>query len=406
MSLAHAKTSPPAGPSFRRPWFVHTAGPDVALIKSNGRKDVRVVIGGRMMALPVIQRVDYLSLALRTITVRTTNGLTSNGLSVDVTSACQVKIQGWTTAADASTTNPYHHPEPVAAATPHSASEENNRRPRLDTDFPAVRLAAQHFLRKSDAEIEDSIQKTIAGHQRAIIGVLTVEELSRDRNAFCKRVLDLCSGDMRNMGITIVSYTVAEISDTNGYITALGVTQIETAKRDAQEGQARHRAAGRSRSAQEEAGAHLEVNRQAELKIASDMARRLKESDAEMEVQRRLAVQHKAHDISSAEQDKELLVMRQQARAAEAHAELEVLRQQVEKEKLKKMAAVNANADAELYKARIGADAILARAEVETARIKKVGEAEAQAIRAKGLAEVEVLRQRNLAWQESYVVGR
>lgn len=183
--------------------LVHTAGPNTALIKSTGRNKVRVVIGGRMISVPGIERVDTLSLALRTITIYTKEGLTINGVSVDVTSACQVKIQGW--------------------SSPNNASGGAGGSD-VTTDGSAIRLAAQHFLGMSDADIEDTIKATIAGHQRSIIGSLTLEELYRDRAAFCNRVLDLISVDMRNMGLAVVSYTVAEITDENGYIEALGVT--------------------------------------------------------------------------------------------------------------------------------------------------------------------------------------
>lgn len=381
--------------------FVHTAGPNTALVKSTGRKDVRVVIGGRMFSIPIIQRVDTLSLALRTITVHTRNGLTVNGVNVDVTSACQVKIQGWTTVNDASA---------LMSTGSDTASRQRQQnggagqlQKGLNIDAAAIRLAAQHFLGKNDTEIEDAIQKTIAGHQRAIIGSLTVEELYRDREAFCKRVLDLISSDMRNMGLVVVSYTVAEITDINGYIDALGVTQTETVKREAMEGAALHQAAAKSRAAKEDAQAHLDVNEQTQRKIQSDKERAVTEAKAQETVQRQVAVQKKAHDISSAEQDAILFVTQQKARAAETQAELNVIKQQVEKERLVKEKQINVEADAFLYKSKTNADSLRATTAAEADRVRIIGEAEAEAIRVKGLAEVEVLRERNKAWQESYV---
>lgn len=381
--------------------FVHTAGPNTALVKSTGRKDVRVVIGGRMFSIPIIQRLDTLSLALRTITVHTRNGLTVNGVNVDVTSACQVKIQGWTTVNDASA---------LMSTGSDTASRQRQQnggagqlQKGLNIDAAAIRLAAQHFLGKNDTEIEDAIQKTIAGHQRAIIGSLTVEELYRDREAFCKRVLDLISSDMRNMGLVVVSYTVAEITDINGYIDALGVTQTETVKREAMEGAALHQAAAKSRAAKEDAQAHLDVNEQTQRKIQSDKERAVTEAKAQETVQRQVAVQKKAHDISSAEQDAILFVTQQKARAAETQAELNVIKQQVEKERLVKEKQINVEADAFLYKSKTNADSLRATTAAEADRVRIIGEAEAEAIRVKGLAEVEVLRERNKAWQESYV---
>lgn len=367
--------------------FVHTAGPNVALIKSSGRKDVRIVIGGRIFAIPILQRVDSLSLALRTIIVHTNHGLTVNGVSVDVTSACQVKIQGWNTRHDATSDEIAHE----------------NSKTALRMDYAAVRLAAQHFLGKTEHEINETIEKTIAGHQRAIIGVLTVEELYRDRREFRRRVLELISSDMRNMGLIVVSYTVAEISDVNGYIAALGVTQTEIVKREAAEGLASNQAQARLNVERQKASSHIEINRQEELKIRSDKELEIARAKAEEEVQRRIAVKAKAHSISSAEQDAILFVEQQKARAAETQAELAVLKQQVEKEKLLKQRMINVEADANLYRATVNANSMREAAKADADRVRMTGLAEAEAIQAKGAAEVNVLRERNKAWQESYV---
>eukprot|EP00177_Eucheuma_denticulatum_P008453 GFKZ01015374.1.p1 GENE.GFKZ01015374.1~~GFKZ01015374.1.p1 ORF type:complete len:535 (-),score=94.28 GFKZ01015374.1:285-1724(-) len=364
---------------------VYTAGPNTALIKSPYRRGTsRIVIGGRVFAIPIFQRVDSLSLALRTITVHTVHGTTINGVSVDVTSCCQVKIQGWSTNGDE---------EPNLLGRSSVGGD-------LHMDNSAIQLAAQHFIGKKDNEIEDAIQKTIAGHQRAIIGVLTVEELYKDRNAFSKRVLDLCHDDMRNMGLTVVSYTVAEISDGNGYIEALGVTQTERVKREATEGAATHQSQAMSKKATAEAESHLKVNKEQERMIESDKLRKVTQANAQREIDVKVAIQQKARLITEAEQDAVLFVERQKASAADAKAELEVLGHRVEKAKLTKMREVNVEADAMLYKARVDADGVRASATAEADRVRKLGEAEADAIRAKGMAEIEVLRERVKVWQE------
>lgn len=371
--------------------FVHVAGPNTALVKSSGRKDVHVVIGGRMFALPMFHRVDRLSLKMRTIGVHTKQGLTVNGVRVDVTSACQIKIHGWSSPDDASA-------GPSVKVTSGLVGAE------LHLDNAAVRLAAQHFIGKTDIQIEEAIKKTVSGHQRAIIGYLTVEELYRDREAFRHRVLDLISSDMRNMGLAVVSYVVSEISDSNGYIEALGVTRTETVKREAVEGRAEHVAAAKSRAAEEESAAHIVVNQEKQRKILSDKDCAIANAKALEVIERQKAIQQKAHGISSAEQDKILFVKEQAAEAAKTKAKLEVIRYEVEKEKLIKQKEIHVKADAGLYKALVDADAARARTIAEAERIRTLGEAQAEANRLKGLAEVEVLRQRNRAWQESYVL--
>lgn len=368
--------------------FIHTAGPQTALIKSSGHKEPDIVIGGRMFSIPILHRVDRLSLGLRTIIVRTANGVTINGVGVSVESACQIKIQGWSCRED-----------------DHAPSGPSSRKhaPDLKVDISAVRLAAQHFLGKTDNQIEDLIQRTISGHQRAIIGSLTVEQLYRERATFSERVLELITADMRNMGLAVVSYTVADISDNNGYIDALGVTQTEKVKREAAEGAAMYRNAAKSRSSQLEAAAHLIVNTEMRRKIESDRERSVQELLAREIIQRQSAVQAKAYDISSAEQDSVLLVKQKRAIAEETRAQLAVASQEVEREKLSKERQVNVEADAALYKARVLADAQRAKAMAEAERVKLIGEAEANSIKAKGMAEVEILQNQIMAWEDRYV---
>lgn len=66
---------------------------------------------------------------------------------------------------------------------------------------------------KSEAEIQKVALETLEGHQRAIMGSMTVEEIYRDRKKFSQHVFDVASSDLVNMGITVVSYTLKDIED-------------------------------------------------------------------------------------------------------------------------------------------------------------------------------------------------
>ena len=57
----------------------------------------------------------------------------------------------------------------------------------------------------------------ILGHQRAIMGNMTVEEIYQDRKKFAKQVFEVASSDLIQMGITVVSYTLKDITDNEGY---------------------------------------------------------------------------------------------------------------------------------------------------------------------------------------------
>nr|CAD7596488.1 unnamed protein product [Timema genevievae] len=73
--------------------------------------------------------------------------------------------------------------------------------------------ACEQFLGKSETEIQHIALVTLEGHQRAIMGSMTVEEIYKDRKKFSKQVFEVASSDLVNMGITVVSYTLKDIRD-------------------------------------------------------------------------------------------------------------------------------------------------------------------------------------------------
>lgn len=73
--------------------------------------------------------------------------------------------------------------------------------------------ACEQFLGKSESEIQLIALVTLEGHQRAIMGSMTVEEIYKDRKKFSKQVFEVASSDLVNMGITVVSYTLKDIRD-------------------------------------------------------------------------------------------------------------------------------------------------------------------------------------------------
>lgn len=73
--------------------------------------------------------------------------------------------------------------------------------------------ACEQFLGRKEAEIRHIALVTLEGHQRAIMGSMTVEEIYKDRKKFSKQVFEVASSDLVNMGITVVSYTLKDIRD-------------------------------------------------------------------------------------------------------------------------------------------------------------------------------------------------
>jgi len=171
------------------------ADPD-GTVKTRG---FRIVKGGGTFVYPVVEKVDILSLELLTIDVQTPEVYTSKGVPVKVDGVAQIKVKG---------------------------------------DDISIATAAEQFLGKNTDEIRNIATQTLEGHLRAILGTMTVEEIYQNRDAFASKVQEVAAGDMANMGLGIVSFTIRDIRDTQGYLDALGKPRIAQVKRDAQIAQA------------------------------------------------------------------------------------------------------------------------------------------------------------------------
>ena len=68
------------------------AGPNQAMIVSGPRKTPRVVVGGLTFVVPIIERLDRLSLEVMTLIVETPRVYTKQGVAVSVDGVAQVKV--------------------------------------------------------------------------------------------------------------------------------------------------------------------------------------------------------------------------------------------------------------------------------------------------------------------------
>lgn len=363
------------------------------MIRTQG-KGFRTIRGGGVFVYPIIERVDRISLNIMTLSVRTPEVYTVQGVPVVVDGVAQVKI---------------------------------------DSDQASIDTAAEQFLSLTENEIRTVALETLEGHLRAVLGTLTVEEIYKERDKFAQRVQEIATPDMRNMGMRIVSFTVKNITDPNGYLEALGKPRTAEVKRDAIIGQAN---ADRDATAQS-AKAHQEgqiARLAADTMVAeADRDYRMKVQEFEASVNRKKAEAELAYDIqrnttmqlSKAEEVKILVVEReglinvQEREITRKERELEALvKKPAEAERFKietlaeaekrrgftvaDVTKVTGVAEAEAKKAKGLADAEIVQATglAEAKAIEAKGLAEAEAVKAKGLAEAEANRKKAEAWKE------
>src|SRR5205807_9242339 len=109
---------------------------------------------------------------------------------------------------------------------------------KVKGDDISIATSAEQFLSKGTDDIKNIAMQTLEGHLRAILGTMTVEDIYQNRDAFASKVQEVAAGDMANMGLAIVSFTIRDIRDAQGYLEALGRPRIAQVKRDAQIAQA------------------------------------------------------------------------------------------------------------------------------------------------------------------------
>ncbi len=364
-------------------------GPNEVLIVSGKRHRVinhegqvavrgfRIVKGGGSFIFPVLEKADVLSLELLTIDVQTPEVYTSKGVPVKVDGVAQIKVKG---------------------------------------DDISIATAAEQFLSKSTDDIKNIAMQTLEGHLRAILGTMTVEEIYQNRDAFASKVQEVAAGDMANMGLTIVSFTIRDIRDTQGYLDALGKPRIAQVKRDAVIAQAEADRDSAIRSAQA-SQAGQEAKFAAESKIAE--AKRDYEMNVagyNASVNQRKAESELAYDLQKFKTNQLVKAEEVQVSIIEKQKQIELQEQEIRRRQKELEANVQKPADAERYKVETLAAARKFQLETEAAGaatatkatgfaaadvVKATGTAEADANKARGLAEASVIEAQGLATAEA-----
>lgn len=322
----------------------------------------RVVKGGGVFVYPVVEKVDVLSLELLTIDVQTPEVYTSKGVPVKVDGVAQIKVKG---------------------------------------DDISIGTAAEQFLSKSTDDVKSIAMQTMEGHLRAILGTLTVEEIYQNRDAFASKVQEVAAGDMANMGLQIVSFTIRDIRDGQGYLEALGKPRIAQVKRDAQIAQAEaDRDAMIKASQAQQAG--QEAKFLADTKIAEaqrDYQSNVNEYQAA--VNQKKAEADLAYDLQRFKTGQLVKAEEIQVSIIEKQKQIELQQQEILRKQRELEAMVQKPADAERYRVETLANAKKFQLETEAAgaasATKATGFASADVAKATGLAEAEANKARGLA---------
>lgn len=346
------------------------------LTDESGRR-VKIVRGGGAFIWPIVQQREQLSLLSHKLDVTTPEVYTVQGVPVMTDGVAVIKV---------------------------GSSVED------------VATAAEQFLGKPNEALRSEAREVLEGHLRAILGQLTVEEVYRNRDKFAQEVQEVAARDLKKMGLQIVSFTIKDVRDKNGYLDALGRPRIAAVKRDADIAEAEALRDSRIKKANaDEEGQKAELlrdtnvaeaTRDKELKVASfkhdqDTAR----AEADL-----------AYSVQEAKSQKSVVEEQMQVELVRKQREVDLEQLEIERRERQYDSEVKKKADADRYSVEQAAEAdkvrqmrraeanqfeIEAEAKARAEEKRLDGQAVADATRAEGLAEAEVVREKGLAEAEA-----
>ena len=366
-----------------------TAGPDEALIVTGsylGSKNVhtdesgnkiKIIRGGGTFVFPVFQQAEPLSLLSSKLEVTTPEVYTEQGVPVMADGTAIIKIGS-------------------------SISE--------------IATAAEQFLGKEKHEREAEAREVLEGHLRSILGSMTVEEIYKNRDKFSQEVQRVASHDLAKMGLIIVSFTIKDVRDKNGYLESLGKPRIAQVRRDADIATAEAEKETRIKRALADQQAQ-----QAELARATEIAEAEKDNQLKVAEYRReqemaKARADQAYELESAKAKQEVTEQEMQVKIIERQKQIELEEKEILRREKQYDSEVKKKADADRYAIEQNAEAQkrkeLAHADGEKYRIEALAKAEAEKIRldgiakadserAKGETEAEIIRLKGLAEAEA-----
>ncbi|MBI2251473.1 MAG: flotillin family protein [Armatimonadetes bacterium] len=350
------------------------AGPNEVLIIS-GRKSkgtegkirgFHIVSGGGVFVWPIIEKADRFSLETMTIEIKTPEVYTTQGVPVKIDGVAQIKVKN---------------------------------------DDISISTAVEQFLSKTSLEINEIAKQTLEGHLRAIIGTITVEEVIRNRDVFAQKVQEVSASDLANMGLNIVSFTIKDISDSHGYLEALGKPQIALIKRSAIIAEAEAQRDATIKSAQANQLGQT-AKYEADTQIAqSDRDYKLKVADYTASVNQKKAEADLAYDLQKFKTEQLVRAEEIEVQVVQKEKEIEVQEKEILRKEKELNATVQKPADAQRY--QIEALALAEQSKLKNTALgqaeatKSIGMAEADANKARGLAEAEIIKAKGSAEAEA-----
>jgi flotillin len=312
--------------------------------RRRGDVGYNVIMGGGKFILPIVEQVEYLDLSLQTLEIHVPAVITRSGVPLTVECVAQIKI--------------------------------SNERTKLN-------VAAVQLLGKTREGVAQLAEATIVGQVRGVCATLEVEQINSDREALATKIREVAVPELGNMGLEIISLQVKDISDTQGYLEALGKRRTAEVKRDAIIGEAAARRDAIAQSAEyDKQGQQARFEADASIAAAQrDRDVKVNQYQAQVEIER--ANKEIAFDLQDRVRRQELIQAEVQIQIREKEKQIDLQQKEIDRKTKEVEATVRVPAKAEADRA-----ATIAEGDQRATVLRATGEAQATFARGKAQADV------------------
>lgn len=247
---------------------VVVCAPNEAVIFSGRKRGFRVIRGGRGFRRPLIETVSRISLNTIPIEVKVQKALSAGMISLDVEGLATVKVSG-----------------EVGGG--------------LDQ-------AVERFLGKSEHEIQTVARQTLEGSLRGVLATRTPEAANAERLAVADSASDAAQTDFARLGLVLDTFKIQHLSDSEGYLEAIGRQKSAEVRRDALQKEATADAEARSVAAEAKRSAVVAETEAEQAIVDAEHEVRMRRAERSAKSNEAEEVAEVARAISRARQQSEL----------------------------------------------------------------------------------------------------
>lgn len=304
----------------------------------------RMQIGGGTFVNPFTETAQTLPLETYSITIKTPEVLTRQGVHIVAEASAQVKV----------------------------ASNEDS-----------IRKAAEQFLGRGASAIKEVAESILEGYIRSTLGSLSVEEIFQNRDDFNRKVRNSAVADLNAMGIELLGFNLKDISDNQGYLKSIGQPRIAQVKRDAAIAQAETEKDTTIKTAlAQKEGDLVRFQVEAELAAASRDFE-LQRASFQSEINKQKAEADMTYEIERSRLATDLKKAEYEIRRVEKESAIKVEELEIKRRELELESSVKKPAEARKFQ-------IEAEAEADKVRVVLEAQAKAEAHKLEGQAAVDV----------------